>query len=719
MRFLPQRGERHADQGRPQESGAFYGPVFGPVLQIKAQTAGLPAAARKPENGAQMAAPQRKFADMKILRMNWVRGPGVWTYRSIIEAVLDIGELEDFPSNTIPGYYERLTAWLPGLVEHKCGVGERGGFLQRLREGTWPGHVMEHVALELQMQAGMNTAFGKTRMTGEHAVYKVVIRAFDEAVGRLALESARDLVMAAINGTPYDVPAAIARLKALGEQRCFSAGTACIVDAALARGIPCIRLNESNLVQLGHGAAQRRIWATTTDRTSAIAAGISRDKDLLRGLLKGAGIPVPEGRVANSAEDAWEAAEDIGLPVTVKSAIGGRERGLALNLSTREQVMAAWQAADALGDDVIVEKFIPGHACRLLVAGGRVVAATRYAEAHSTQNGSDATSHIHPGTAALAALAVRVTGLDIAGVDLVAQDLAAPLPGQGVIVGVHAGPDLRMHLRPSVYDPPPVGEAIVEHLFPLGESGRIPIVGMLGGGASSFAPRLVSSWLHLHGLRTALACQEGLFLGARQLSKSDSRGYDAGERMLINRTVQAAVFETTPRHILAEGLPYDRCQVGVVLAMPSHEGLQEHYVSEARQMPGVARTQVDVVLPTGAAVLNADDPAVLALAEYSDGEVLLFSLDEQNPALTAHRARGGRVVFARPQGVVLAQGSGPEQMLSVPPSTRTRIGCDAPDDVRRHILAAVAAAWALNLPTELVHAGLLHMRKSVAMSAYH
>ena len=368
---------------------------------------------------------------------------------------------------------------------------------------------------------------------------------------------------------------------------------------------------------------------------------------------------------------------------------------------------------------MIVEKFIPGHACRLLVAGGRVVAATRYAEAHSTQNGSDATSQIHPGTAALAALAVRVTGLDIAGVDLVAQDLAAPLPGQGVIVGVHAGPDLRMHLRPSVYDPPPVGEAIVEHLFPLGESGRIPIVGMLGGGASSFAPRLVSSWLHLHGLRTALACQEGLFLGARQLSKSDSRGYDAGERMLINRTVQAAVFETTPRHILAEGLPYDRCQVGVVLAILSHEGLQEHYVSEARQMPGVARTQVDVVLPTGAAVLNADDPAVLALAEYSDGEVLLFSLDEQNPALTAHRARGGRVVFARPQGVVLAQGSGPEQMLSVPPSTRTRIGCDAPDDVRRHILAAVAAAWALNLPTELVHAGLLHMRKSVAMSAYH
>ena len=204
---------------------------------------------------------------MKILRMNWVRGPGVWTYRSIIEAVLDIGELEDFPSNAIPGYYERLTAWLPGLVEHKCGVGERGGFLQRLREGTWPGHVMEHVALELQMQAGMNTAFGKTRMTGEHAVYKVVIRAFDEAVGRLALESARDLVMAAINDTPYDVPAAIARLKALAAQRCFSPGTACIVKAARARGIPYIRLNESNLVQLGHGAAQRRIWAIETDRT--------------------------------------------------------------------------------------------------------------------------------------------------------------------------------------------------------------------------------------------------------------------------------------------------------------------------------------------------------------------------------------------------------------------------------------------------------------------
>ena len=718
MRFSQQRSKPHEDDCRPQnsapEGGAESdaksgtkkgGGLYGPPLQAAAPA--LPPA----------PAPARLFDDMVIRRMNWVRGPGIWTYRAVVEAVVDIGELEDFPSNTLLGFKERLSDWLPGLVEHRCSVGERGGFLKRLFEGTWPGHIMEHVALELMTQAGIRTGFGKARETHERGVYKVVIRAPAEAVGRLALELARDLVMAAINDRPFDVPAAIARLQALGRQHGLAPSAACIADAAYARGIPAIRLNANNLVQLGHGAALRRIWATQTDHTSAIAASISHDKDLLRQLLADAGVPVPEGRVVESAEQAWATAEEIGAPVVVKSAIGGREHGLTLNLHTREQVLAAFAEADRQGDDVIVEKFIPGRACRLLVAGGKVVAATRYPTADRAQDGHDALPELHPDTAELAALAVRVAGLDIAGVDLVAQDLAQPLIGQGgVIVGIHAGPDLQMHLPPIVHSPPPVGEAIVEHLFPTGESGRIPIVGVLGDG-QSLTPMLVATWLHLNGRRTALASHEGLFLGSRPLSRANSCDFESGQRMLTNRNVQAAVFETTARHILAEGLPYDRCQVGVVLTMPGHEGLQEHYITEAGQMPNIARTQVDVVLPTGAAVLNADEPEVLALARYCDGETVLFSMDENHPALAEHRAAGGRAVFACARGMALAQGQAPEDeiLLTVPPSTRTRVGWDAPDAVRRQILAAAAAAWALGLPSELIHAGLLHMRKSATL----
>jgi cyanophycin synthetase len=190
---------------------------------------------------------------IEFLRMTHLRGPNIWTYRPVLEALIDIGALEDFPSNTLPGFNERLTAWLPGLVEHRCSVGERGGFLQRLEQGTWAGHVLEHVALELQTQAGMQTGFGKAREAGPRGIYKVVIRTRHEAVSRSALETARDLILAAIEGRTYDVEAEINRLKQMVDSLCIGPSTASIVDAASDRGIPSIRLNDGNLVQLGHG----------------------------------------------------------------------------------------------------------------------------------------------------------------------------------------------------------------------------------------------------------------------------------------------------------------------------------------------------------------------------------------------------------------------------------------------------------------------------------
>ncbi len=314
---------------------------------------------------------------MEFLKFLPLRGPNIWTYRPVLEVWLDIGELEDSPSNTIPGFYERLTGWLPTLIEHRCSVGERGGFLKRLREGTWPGHILEHVAIELQNLAGMQSGFGKARETSKRGVYKVVVRSRNEAVSREAIHAARDLVLCAIHDKPFDVASVVAKLHEMVDDNCLGPSTACIVDAATDRGIPFIRLTEGNLVQLGYGANQHRIWTAETDKTGAIAESISKDKDLTKSLLHACGVPVPEGRIVDSPSDAWEAAEDIGLPVVVKPSDANHGRGVSTELMTKDEVEAAFRLAEVEGSEVIVERFVQGNEHRLLVVGGKLAAAVR------------------------------------------------------------------------------------------------------------------------------------------------------------------------------------------------------------------------------------------------------------------------------------------------------------------------------------------------------
>ena len=327
------------------------------------------------------------FKDIQILRMNYLRGPNIWTYRPIIEALIDLGEMEDHPSNKIDGFNDRINGWLPGLVEHHCGVGHRGGFLTRLVGGTWMGHIMEHVSIELQLLAGARAEFGKAREISKRGIYKVVFRTEHEELGRESFLAARELVMAAANNKPFDIDGTVQRLKKIADLRCLGPSTACIVDAAVERKTPFIRLTEGNLVQLGHGAAQRRIWTAETDRTSAIAEGISKDKDMTKRLLATCGIPVPEGQIVESPEQAWEAAQDIGVPVCVKPGDGNRARGVSLDLREKADIEAAYAIALEQGSEVIVEKFIQGLEHRLLVVGDRLVAASRGETASVTGDG--------------------------------------------------------------------------------------------------------------------------------------------------------------------------------------------------------------------------------------------------------------------------------------------------------------------------------------------
>lgn len=714
--------------------------------------------------------------DIKLLRINYLRGPNIWTYRPVLEVWLDLGDLEDLPSNKLPGLTERLVAWLPALEEHHCGVGERGGFIERLREGTWAGHILEHIVIELLNLAGMPTGFGQTRESTRRGVYRMVFRARDEAVARVALAEAHALLLAAIRlpagPATFDVAAAVARLADQIDRSYLGPSTASIVSAATDRGIPHLRLNDGNLVQLGHGRHQRRIWTAETDRTSAIAGNIAHDKDLTKSLLASCGVPVPEGQVVDSPQAAWEAALDIGLPVVVKPSDANHGRGVSLDLSERSDVEKAYTVADVEGSEVIVERYVRGEEHRLLVVGGKVVAAARgeslsvvgdgrstVAQLIDTQlnsdprrgeaeefpletiylerepvmrlllerqglsgeavpaagrkvlvqrNGNvaiDCTDDVHPEVAHAVALAARVVGLDVAGVDVVTQDISRPLQEQGgAVVEVNAGPGLLMHLKPATGLSRPVGRAIVDHLFDEGGNGRVPIVGVAGSRHGNAIARLVAWLLHLSGRQVGLACDEGLFLGNRKVDARPSAHWDAGQRLLMNRDVDAVVMQNGAAVILEDGMAYDRCAVGVVTDLDNVQGLEQHDVHNVDQLYRVLRTQVDVVLPEGVAVLNADDARLVEMAELCDGDVIFYGRNPASPVLERHRAAGQRTVSIGGDGALeLAEGTRKTHRVRLDAPVVQRLA----QSLGEHALMAVAAAaWALSVSPELMAAGI-------------
>ena len=713
--------------------------------------------------------------DIKFLEMRYLRGPNMWTYRPVIEAVVDIGELEDFPSNTLPGFVDRLKTFLPSLIEHRCSYGERGGFLRRLDEGTWTGHILEHVSLELQNLAGMPGGFGKARETPVRGVYKVVVRAWHEDVTRACLEAGRELLLAAIDDTPFDVGARVELLRDLAESKLLGPSTGNIVEAATAkdRRIPAIRLLATgNLVQLGYGARSRRIWTAETDRTSAIAESISRDKDLTKTLLQSCGVPIPEGRMADSPADAWEAAEEIGVPVVVKPCDGNHGRGVFTNLMTRSEVEAAYDAALTEGSGVIVERFIRGSEHRLLVVGGKLIAAARGEMAAVIGDGQstideliarqinsdprrgaaeefpldivdlahnpvarlevlrqgftpdaippagrevlvvrtgnhtcDITDDVHPETAKTVSLAARIVGLDIAGVDLVCEDISRSLEEQrGAIVEVNAGPGLLMHIKPATGIARPVGRAIVDHLFPNGGDGRIPVVGVTGSYGKTTVCRLIARLLTLSDQYTGLACSDGLFLDHRQSEKADAANWQAAQRILMNRAVEAAVFENGGDAILGEGLAYDRCQVGVITNVEVARHVGRQYIATPEHVFNILRTQIDVVLPTGAAVLNACDAMLVDMAPLCDGEVIYFAFDPQCPALVAHREAGKRAVIVRYGQIMLASGQGEIALAKLVDIPLTEDGQSRWQI--ENVLAAVAAAWSLGISSDVMRTGI-------------
>ncbi|MEO6321219.1 MAG: cyanophycin synthetase [Polaromonas sp.] len=699
---------------------------------------------------------------MEVSRIRALRGPNLWSRRTALEAIVACTP-DECSIGKLAGFEPRLRALFPDI-----GV---------LRETGHAGpvslaHVLEAVALELQADAGCPVTFSRTSATLEAGTYQVVVEYSEEAVGRLALELAQELIHAALQDASFNRQAAIARLRDLDEDERLGPSTGAIVDAAVARGIPYRRLTKGSMVQFGWGSRQRRIQAAELDATSAVAESIAQDKDLTKKLLRAAGVPVPLGRPASDPDDAWAAAQEVGLPVVLKPQDGNQGKGVTVNITTRAHLDIAFRAAAEHGE-VMVERFLPGCDYRLLVVGDKLVAASRReppqvvgdgkhtvrelvdlvnqdprrGEGHATSltkirfddiavarldtqgltpasipakgkrvilrnnanlstggTATDVTDEVHPAVAARAVAAAQMIGLDICGVDVVCESMLQPLETQnGGVVEVNAAPGLRMHISPSYGKGRAVGVAMIDELFPAGNNGRIPVIAVTGTNGKTTTTRLISHLLAAHGLRTGMTNTDGVYINGRQTDSGDCSGPKSARNVLMHPDVDAAVFEVARGGILREGLGFDRCEVAVVTNIGSGDHLGLNYITTVEDLAVLKRVIVQNVAPTGYAVLNAADAIVTEMARACPGKVIFFAADRHHPLMATHRAQGKRTVYIDGQTLVAAEGSWVERIAlqGVPVTRGGAIGFQV-----ENVMAAVAAAWAVNLSWDTIRSGL-------------
>jgi len=333
---------------------------------------------------------------MKIVEIKVMRGPNYWSIRrrKLIVMKLDIEELEYKPTNEIDGFLERLQIMFPHMMTHRCSPNVEGGFFIRVKEGTWMGHVIEHIALEIQTLAGMDCGFGRTRGTGTKGIYNVVFSYMEEAVGTYAARASVRIADALVKGEAYHLDEDIHKMRELREEVRFGPSTGSIIDEAEAHDIPYIRLDSQSLVQLGYGKNQVRFRATMTNHTSSIAVDLASNKDETKRMLLEAAIPVAKGVCISSFDDLEDAIEKVGFPLVFKPLDGNHGKGASINVKTKEEAIAAYDHAKKYSRKIIIEKFIVGYDFRVLVINHKFIAAALREPAHVMGDGVSSVKHL-------------------------------------------------------------------------------------------------------------------------------------------------------------------------------------------------------------------------------------------------------------------------------------------------------------------------------------
>lgn len=655
---------------------------------------------------------------MRILKTQTLRGPNYWSIRrhKLIVMRLDLEDLAETPSDRISGFYDGLVNILPSLEEHFCSPGCRGGFLSRVREGTMMGHIVEHVALELQVLVGMSVGFGRTRETATPGVYNVVFEYIDEQVGRYAGRAAVRMCRSIVDTKKYpreELDKDIEDLQDLASSAALGPSTETLVEEAQSRDIPWTQLSARAMIQLGYGVHQKRIQATLSDYSGILAVELACDKEGTKRILEDSGVPVPRGTVVQYLDELEDAIEEVGgYPIVIKPLDGNHGRGITLEIGTWEEAEVAYDTASNASKtrSVIVERYYRGRDHRVLVINGKVIAVAERVPAcvngdgrstvaelveatnrdpnrgeghdrvltritidraatyllerqgysldtvlregevaylRATANLStggiaiDRTDDIHPENIWLAQRVAKIVGLDIAGIDIVTYDISRPLREvDGVVVEVNAAPGFRMHVSPSRGLPRNVAAPVMEMLFPPGSPSRIPIVAITGTNGKTTTTRLTAHLFRQTQKVVGYTTTDGIYIDNHLVEKGDTTGPQSAAVILKDPTVEVAVLETARGGLIRSGAAFDRCDVGIVLNVAEdHLGLDD--INTVEQMADVKSVVAESVSPQGYAVLNADDPLVVRMAEKVKAKIAYFSMSENNQIMQEHTKNGG------------------------------------------------------------------------------
>lgn len=706
---------------------------------------------------------------LSILDCTIYRGRNIYSHRPVMKLVVDLGRYGGKETKDLPGFNDKLLAAFPGLRKNCCGLGYEGGFLEKLAAGTYLGHVLEHVILEMQFMLGYDVSFGKTRLLREPSVYYLVYEYENEVCGLECGKAAAFILNCFLDGENIEVGEFLDYLSRISQDAELGPSTSAIVAEAKKRLIPVTRIGHESLVRLGYGRHSRLLESTLTDATPCICADISSNKQLTKDLLNENRIPVPFGRVVYTEISAVMVANQLGLPVVVKPFDGNQGKGVHLRLESDREVKEAFREASRYSGGVIVEKFIPGRDFRILVVGDRVCAVSERLPASVTGDGKhtvrelvdiinldenrgeqhekpltkikldavslnvlkkhgytadsvpenglavvlrengnlstggiaiDRTDDIHPDNAELAVNAARAVGIDIAGIDVVTQDISQSiLESGGAVVEVNTAPGIRMHLYPSVGKPHNVAKDIVDLLFPDEESCRFPIVSVTGTNGKTTTVRLIRHVLTLTGKTVGMTTTSGTYVGDKCVCKGDNSGPRSARSLLSNKSIDAAVLETARGGIVREGLGYDLADVGVITNISAdHLGLDG--VETLEDLAFVKSLVVEAVKKDGAAVLNADDPQTPRILERVRVRRVFFCRDEK----TAERLGSGTRVFLSGGGIAVRDEDAIYDVVKVADIPVTRgglIDCNV-----ENCLAATAALYALGVDLPTIRRGL-------------
>ncbi|MFL5540219.1 MAG: Mur ligase family protein, partial [Longimicrobiaceae bacterium] len=649
-----------------------------------------------PGNGA---APAIRLRSVRALR-----GPSLWATHPVAACEVEIGPaLADRPPGAL-GVEPRLAAAFPGLALEAETAGEATATRWAALAGG--------VAAGLQALAGAETRFVRV-LPGMHGDPPQVAVGYDEdEAGVESLYQAEALLNRCLAGEAPDAEGAAAAVREVRLRVHPGPTASALIEAARRRGIPVRRFPGEPVVQLGLGRNLRRLDGAMTDFTSVLATDLTSHKQRTKQVLSTRfGLPVPDGEVARTLAEAVETAERLGFPVLVKPLDANDGRGISGRIDTAGELARAWEAAAALHEEVVVERFVAGRDHRVLVVNGRVVAVSERVPAHVVGDGHrtvrelaeevnrgprrdtrkpdhtlvpipldevtagylaraglsfdsvpaagvrvwlrgtanistggtsvDRTDEIHPRNAALCALAAGAVGLDVAGIDVITPDISVPFDENGAaVIEVNASPGIRMHTDPDEGTPRDAAGAILDWIYPPGSTAEIPVVGITGTNGKTTTTRLIAHLKRRTGACVGMATTDGIYLQETLLMEGDFTGPFAAGVILSHPQTEVAVLETARGGILRSGLGYDACDVGVVLNVSAdHLGLRGIHTVE--QLAEVKAVVAAVVKPGGFAVLNADDPLVLAMRERTRGSVVLTSVAGDSPALAEHGERGG------------------------------------------------------------------------------